>query len=157
MIWTLTRPRHILDPRNFRSTLIRGLENIFTAVGGGHVSVSPFIRMGCQFDFITFTVIIGDPPAGATVIFKKFFFPSRCGHHSVLSVVHSTRLYRVDLGLKWVSRNRISDFLEGMKSCAPLETVFRIAYACSCHKIRFPRGYSTKNLKHVLIGQINGQ
>ena len=85
--------RHILDPRNFRSTLIRGLENIFTAVGGGHVSVSPFIRMGCQFDFITFTVIIGDPPAGAKVIFKKFFFPSRFGHQSVLSVGHSTRLY----------------------------------------------------------------
>ena len=74
LIWTLTRPRHILDPRNFRSTLIRGLENIFTAVGGGHVSVSPFIRMGCQFDFITFTVIIGDPPAGAMAIFKKYFF-----------------------------------------------------------------------------------
>ena len=68
LIWTLTRPQHILDPRNFRSTMIRGLENIFTALGGGHVSVSPFIRMGCQFDFITFTVIIGDPPAGAEVI-----------------------------------------------------------------------------------------
>ena len=79
-------------------------------MGGGHVSVSPFIRMGCQFDFITFTVIIGDPPAaGATVIFKKFFFPSRCGHHSVLSVVHSTRLYRVDLGLKWGNGKQCSE------------------------------------------------